>query len=80
MNSELVGLKVSKIFNVEVELLQVLKPVPSEHLDDFKEWLLYTGLELGLGRHFEYYTYSVESESNTTVDIPCEFYVKTVKL
>ena len=80
MSNDLVGLKLTKVVKIEVEILQVLKPIPPENIEDFKEWLMATGIELGLGKHFEYYTYEVENETTTIVDVPCEFYVKTVNL
>lgn len=45
--------------------------IPCEEINNFKEWVIYKGIECGIGKHFEFYAYT----ENYKDDIPVSFKV-----
>ena len=54
----MLGAVLSKSTTINVEILKLEKEVPSDEIKDFNEWLIYKGIELGLGKQHEYYDYT----------------------
>lgn len=48
----------TKTFTLNVKILELNKEVPSNELDTFIEWLKYKAIEVGIGKHEEYYHYT----------------------
>lgn len=69
MYKELINTSVSKNVNISVRIIDIKKEIPQKEIKDFKEWVLAKGIELGTGKHFEYYSYS----ENYLDDVPCLF-------
>ena len=69
MSKELINTVLSKDIKISVKIIDIRKDVPKKEIQDFKHWILEKGIELGIGKHFEYYSYS----ENYLEDIPCIF-------
>ena len=54
----MLGAVLSKLTTINVEILKLEKEVPSNEIQDFNEWLIHKGIELGLGKQHEYYDYT----------------------
>jgi len=50
------NIEYSKTIKLKVKILEIEKDIPDNVLDDFEEWLLYKGIELGIGRHDVFYS------------------------
>jgi hypothetical protein len=55
---KLLGVVLNKRVNIKVEILELEKDIPENEVDNFREWVLSTALEVGLGKHLEYYDYT----------------------
>lgn len=69
MSKELINTTLSKDIKFSVKIIDIRKDVPEKEISNFKHWVLEKGIELGIGKHFEYYSYS----ENYLEDIPCIF-------
>lgn len=57
-----------------IEIVKIEKTIPDDEIANFKEWLKNKAVELGLGKHYEYY----DITENYLDAIPVLFYVKLV--
>ena len=68
---DLLNIIVKKNIDLNVKILQIYKDLPDNQIENFKEWVLHKGVELGIGKHYEFYGYT----ENYLDDIPVLFYV-----
>ena len=64
----------SKTVNLNVKTLKIEKEVPSDMLIDFKDWLIYKGIELGTGKHHDYYSFDEDYKND--IGVLFEVYIK----
>lgn len=67
----MLGVVLSKSTTINVEILKLEKEVPLNEVQDFNDWLIHKGIEVGLGKHCEYYDYT----DNAKDAIPVTFRV-----
>ena len=67
----MLGAVLSKSTTINVEILTLEKEVPPNEVQDFNDWLIHKGIEVGLGKHYEYYDYT----DNVKDAIPVTFRV-----
>lgn len=63
------GREIKKEVTVKVRIEAIYGVFPEEKEDEFLEWVFNKGLQLGAGRHSEYYCYS----DNHCDDVPVDF-------
>ena len=68
---DLIGKVYFREIVLKIEILKVDKEVPSEHLEDFIEWLKCKAVEVGTGKQYEHYGYTDDYKD----DIGVSFYV-----
>jgi len=54
----MLGVVLSKSTTINVEILKLEKEVPPNEIEEFNDWLIHKGIELGLGKQHEYYDYT----------------------
>jgi len=67
----LIGKVIKKTIKLKIEILDIQKDIPESEIDNFLLWLESIAVELGLGKHHEYYSYT----DNYKEDIPVSFKV-----
>lgn len=67
----MLGAVLSKSTTINVEILKLEKEVPPNEIEEFNDWLIHKGIELGLGKQHEYYDYT----DNVNDAIPVTFRV-----
>ena len=67
----MLGAVLSKSTTINVEILKLEKEVPPNEIEEFNDWLIHKGIELGLGKQHEYYDYT----DNVKDAIPVTFRV-----
>ena len=64
---------VSKTLKITVTPRFISKPVPEEELENFNNWLFWTGLEYGVGNNSDYYDYTDNYKEAIKVDFTVTF-------
>lgn len=68
----LIGKVIKKSINLKIEIIDIQKELPKEEEEEFLLWLESIAVSSGLGRHFEYYSYTEDYND----DIPVSFKVE----
>lgn len=63
---------ITRPIQFEIKIVKLSKPVPSQLLNDFNDWLEAHAMMRGIGHHSEYYSYT----NNYLDDICVDFYVE----
>ena len=71
IGNTMLGAVLSKSTTINVEILKLEKEVPPNEVQEFNDWLIHKGIEVGLGKHYEYYDYT----DNVKDAIPVTFRV-----